>query len=283
MNTRLSGVFAATLTPFGRDGAFSPELSASLTSSLLDAGISGVCPAGTTGEFPMLSRDEKARVNTAAISRGGTVIAGTWGWDAEERIFLAKRAEKDGAKAVFLTTPIFFKASPDAILSWYRSVRSATSLPVFAYSIPQHTGNPIPMDVLERLADEGTINGYKDSSGDLDWLLQVIRKLKGRITIFAGHEAVFGPARDAGADGFISGIAGVFPKTVLAVWRGEVGAEDRLSKIRQALHGAGTIPGLKYLSQKRGLDCGNPREPLIPPSGTARGELDRLVEESAGY
>ena len=230
----------------------------------------------------MLSCDEKARINRVAVSSGATVIAGTWGALAAERALLAKSAESDGAKAVFLTTPIFFKASPESILSWYRDVREATSLPIFAYSIPQHTGNPIPIDVLERLADEGTINGFKDSSGNLEWFLEAVRILKRRITIFAGHEAIFGPARDAGVDGFISGIAGVFPKAVLAVWRGEAGAETRLARIRQAMHGAGTIPSLKYLSQKRGFDCGTPREPLLPPLGADKETLDSLLKEMEG-
>jgi len=282
MTNGFSGVFAATLTPFGNDGTVDLDRVGTLTSGLIRAGITGVCPCGTTGEFPMLARDEKARINAAAAAQGGTVIAGTWGWLAEERAWLARKAEQDGAKAVFLTTPIFFRSTPEYILSWYRGVRTATTLPVFAYTIPQHTGNFIPLDVLERLADEGTINGYKDSSGDLDWLLKVIKKLKGRITIFAGHEAVFGPAREAGIDGYISGIAGVFPRAVLAVWRGEAGAVDRLQKIRQAMHEAGTIPALKYLSRKLGIDCGNPREPLLPPTGTAREALDKLIEESSG-
>jgi dihydrodipicolinate synthase/N-acetylneuraminate lyase len=282
MTSGLSGVFAAILTPFTGDGNVSPEKTRALSAYLAGSGISGVCPAGTTGEFPMLSRGEKALVNSSAASSGAEVIAGCWGFLQDERAWLAGEAEKSGARAVFLTTPVFFKASPESMLAWYRGVRSATRLPVFAYSIPQHTGNPIPLEVLEQLADEGTINGFKDSSGDLEWLLKVIERLKGRITIFAGHEAVFAPARDAGCDGFISGIAGVFPKVVQAVWNGEPGAVDRLLKIRQALHGAGTIPGLKYLSQRRGHDCGLPREPLLPPAGAARDALDRLIEEVSG-
>ena len=282
MKSGLSGVFAATLTPFKKDGAVSAEAVGALSSYLAGTGISGVCPAGTTGEFPMLSRSEKALVNSSAIASGATVIAGCWGFLQEERAWLAGQAQQDGAKAVFLTTPVFFKAAPESILSWYRGVHASTSLPVFAYSIPQHTGNPIPLEVLEQLADEGSIMGYKDSSGDLDWLLKVIKRLRGKITIFAGHEAVFGPARDAGVDGFISGIAGVFPKSVLAVWRGEPGAVDKLQKIRQAMHAAGTIPALKYLSQKRGHDCGDPREPNLPPTGTARETLDKLITETAG-
>jgi len=281
MISGLSGVFAATLTPYRNDGPVSPGVVSSLTSSLINAGLSGTCPAGTTGEFPMLSREEKGLVNTVAASCGGTVIAGIWGALADERADLARRAGQDGARALFLTTPIFFKSSPESTLAWYRSVRQVTALPIFAYSIPQHTGNPIALDVLEKLADEGTINGFKDSSGDLDWLVRVIGRLKGRITIFAGHEGIFAPALEAGVDGFISGIAGVFPKTVLAVWHREPGAVDRLLKVRQALHEAGTIPGLKYLSKRRGFDCGNPREPLLPPSGAALEPLDRLLEDDS--
>jgi len=279
MKSSLSGVFAATLTPYDPGGSVSYDTAGKLASFLFKSGISGVCPAGTTGEFPMLTRDEKAGLN-AVSAAAGTVIAGTWGTREDERAYLAKRAAQDGARAVFLTTPIFFKAAPEAILSWYRGVRASTSLPVFAYSIPQHTGNPIPLDVLERLADEGTINGFKDSSGDFKWMEQVVSRLKGRITIFAGHEAIFAESRNIGVDGFISGIAGVFPGAVLAAWNGDTGSVERLMKIRSALHEAGTIPGLKYLSMKLGFDCGNPREPLLPASGRARETLDALLRDT---
>lgn len=272
------------LTPYDSAGKVDAGVAEKLAAHLAGAGVSGVCPAGTTGEFPLLAEAEKALVNRAACrGAGGRVVAGVWAAGAEERSRLAGDAREAGAQAVFLTTPIFFKASPEAILSWYRGVRKAANLPLFAYSIPQYTGNPIPLEVLETLAEEGTIAGFKDSSGDLKWLEKAAKALKGKVPVFAGHEAIFAEARSAGAEGFISGVAGVFPKLVLAVWNGDKAAEKALAKVRDALTAAGNIPGLKYLAGKMGFQCGEPREPLRMASESAREALDKLLPEMGEY
>src|ERR1044071_2835918 len=101
------GVYAATLTPYAPDGAVDAGVARTLTRLLINEGVSGVCPAGTTGEFPLLGRDEKSTVNAAACEAAGEegrVVAGVWGNEAE-RAWLAKDAERDGAAALFLTTP----------------------------------------------------------------------------------------------------------------------------------------------------------------------------------
>ncbi len=274
------GVYAAMLTPYGRDGQVDTGTVSKLAGFLATEGLHGLCPAGTTGEFPLLSGDEKVAINRAACGAGIPVVAGVWGANRDERTVLAASAREAGASAVFLTTPFFFPASAEAIVDWYRGVHAASSLPLFAYSIPQYTHNPIPLEALETLAGEGTIQGYKDSSGDLAFLKKVVARLRGKILIFAGNETIFPDARTAGVDGFISGVAGLFPRTVLGVWQGDAGALKRLASIRQALKSAGTIPGLKYLASKRRLDCGEPREPLHRPGPDACTELDRALLES---
>src|SRR6185503_13337873 len=167
-NDQFTGVFAATLTPYAPDGSVDAGVARTLTRYLINEGLQGVCPAGTTGEFPMLGRDEKAVLNMSACEAAGEegrVIAGVWG-NAAERAWLAKDAATHGASAVFLATPIFYPASPESQLAWYRGVAQATTLPVFAYNIPQFSANEIPLEVLDTLAKEGTIKGYKDSSPD---------------------------------------------------------------------------------------------------------------------
>lgn len=272
------GVYAATLTPYAPDDSVDAGVARTLTRYLINEGLQGVCPAGTTGEFPLLGRDEKAVVNMSACEAAGEegrVIAGVWG-NAAERVFLAQDAERHGASAVFLTTPIFYPATPDALLDWYRGVATSTKLPLFAYNIPQFSANEIPLPVLDTLAAEGTIQGYKDSSPDRARLEAVVKLLKGRIAVFAGSENLFATARELGVDGFISGAANAFPRTMTAVWRGERAAAERLAAIKDVLKRCGGIPALKFLLTLRGFAIGPAREPIAPLSPATKVELEQL-------
>jgi dihydrodipicolinate synthase/N-acetylneuraminate lyase len=282
MNTRpFTGVFAATLTPYAPDGAVDAGVARTLTRLLINEGVNGVCPAGTTGEFPLLSREEKAAVNAAACEAAGEegrVIAGVWG-NAADQAWLARDAAGHGASAVFLTTPIFYPAGPEAQLAWYRGVARATTLPLFAYNIPQFSANEIPLPVLDTLAAEGTIKGYKDSSPDPARLEAVVKLLKGRVAVFAGSENLFPAAKALGVDGFISGLANVFPRTVVAVWNGDRGAVDRLAAVKEVVKRCGGIPAMKYLLTLRGIAIGPAREPIAPLSDATRRELEVFEKE----
>ncbi len=278
----LSGVFAALLTPYDQEGRVDAGVVRTLTRYLLNEGMTGTCPAGSTGEFPFLTRDEKALVNRSACEAAGedgAIIAGVWGATQGERAWLAQQVEESGAAAVFLTTPYYYPATPESLLNWYRSVHRSTRLPVFAYNIPQCTGNEIPLSVLDALTNEGTIQGYKDSSPDRHRIQQVVKLLKGRIPVFAGSESLFGEARELGVDGFISGMANVFPRTVSAVWRGDRGAAQRIATLKDAIRKAGGVPAMKYLMKRRGFAVGDPREPLAPPTEAVRKELEQLEQE----
>jgi dihydrodipicolinate synthase/N-acetylneuraminate lyase len=282
IETKFSGVFVATITPYSALGAVDAGVARELTRWIAGHGVRGICPAGTTGEFPLLTREEKALAGRAACEGAGDrakVVAGIWGATAEERAWLAKQAEASGAAAVFLTVPYFFASPPAYLLEWYRGVRRATSLPVFAYNIPQCTANEIPLEVLDTLAGEGTIQGYKDSSHDPARLEAVVKLLKGRIAVFGGSEGLFARARELGADGLISGVANVYPKTVLAVWQGDRAAVDRLARIKTGLQKHGTFASLKYVLTLRGMAVGAPREPIAPVTDAGKKDLEALEKE----
>jgi dihydrodipicolinate synthase/N-acetylneuraminate lyase len=275
-------VYAATLTPFGRGGRVNTPALGALTRSLLASGIDGVCPAGTTGEFPLLSETERSSVCDSvirAVDGAGKVVAGTWGSTLKERIRQGRRAEKAGADAVFLTTPYFYASTPEYLLEWYRGVRRAVGIPVFAYNIPQCTANEIPLSVLDTLAGEGTIAGYKDSSPSLPRLKAVVKLLKGRAAVFAGHESHFHLARALGADGFISGLANAYPRIVLDVWNGGRRAAGRLAAVHQTVARSGYIPSLKFILRLRGFPAGEAREPIATLSQGAMRDLRGLEEE----
>jgi dihydrodipicolinate synthase/N-acetylneuraminate lyase len=281
-NTGFEGVFAATITPYSASGAVDGPAAGRLAANLVESGLAGVCPCGSTGEFPLLSLDERALVNASAagaVGRKGAVVAGVWGWTLAERRALVEAAGKSGASAVFLTVPIYFPASESAMVDWYRAIRRMTGLPLFAYSIPQFAGNEVPVEALALLASEGTIQGFKDSSRDPRRLEQVASRLAGKLALFAGNEALFPEALRMGFGSMISGLANVFPKTVVAVWKREPGAADRLAAIHAVVRLHGGIHAFKHLSGLRGFPAGPAREPIPPLSDADRSALDALFRE----
>ncbi len=278
----LSGVYAAIVTPYDGAGQVDAGVVRTIARYLINEGLDGVAAAGTTGEFPALTREEKATVVRSACEAAGEegkVVGGVWAMDPAERAALAVEAAAHGAHAVFLTTPLGAKPTDADLLEWYRATKRGSPLPVFAYSIPQLTGYDLPVPVLEALAADGTLAGCKDSSSDFGRVDGLLRAFKGRMAIFAGSEGTFADARRAGATGFISGIANVFPRTVLAVWKGDSTAAQRLLTLKEAVRRCGGIAAVKYLLGLRGFAVGPVRPPLAPVTAEARADLERLEKE----
>jgi 4-hydroxy-tetrahydrodipicolinate synthase len=281
MSERITGMIPATLTPFTRGGAVNVEAIRAHVEFLVDGGIPAVAPAGTTGEFLYLSDDERATVVRETVAASGgrlRVIAGIWALDAEGVGRLARSAEAAGADAVFLTTPIYYPASDEVVLRWYRAARERTGLPLFAYSIPQYAVNGVSVDVLRRLIDAGTVQGIKDSTGKAERVQELLDCAAGRVAVYGASDSFALKARQMGVDGFISALANIFPRTCVRIWEGDAAAQAAIDRVRTAVKGYGGIGGLKSLLRARGLDLGPTRLPFGDLSPAAEAQLRQVVE-----
>src|SRR2546430_2478538 len=125
---RFNGLFVATLTPFDSSDRLNVYVIRSHTEFLIEAGVAGLCPCGTTGEFLYLSTGEKVRLieeTAAAASHRCTVLAGIWALRPKEVALLARAAEAAGADGVFLPPPIYYPANDETIFRWYAHVRES--------------------------------------------------------------------------------------------------------------------------------------------------------------
>jgi len=281
MKAPFSGIITATITPYKDSGEVDTDALVSLIKHLASCGIEGFLPLGTTGEFPMLDAKEKIAVIEAACRAAGKtnpVITGVWAQDRTERSLLVRTSQESGARGIFLTTPIYYPATRESLLEWYRSVKRETTLPLLAYNIPQFSGNEIPIDVLNTLADEGTIQGYKESSPDKNRLKDVFRALQGRISVFCGNEVNFVRAYEMGMDGFMSMLGNVFPKTVVAVTKGDRRRFKQLMAALEIIQKNGGISAIKYIAKKRGFGNGEGRDLLPPLDAESKVRLDRFFQ-----
>jgi 4-hydroxy-tetrahydrodipicolinate synthase len=278
----IQGIIVATLTPYGPDGVPNAGQVREHVASLAEAGIPAIAPVGTTGEFPFLTLEEKQTMLRAACEAAGTrvaVIAGVWAPRLEEIATLCRTAEETGAAAVFLTTPIYYTSPAAALVEFYRFVRCQTSLPLFAYNIPQYANNELTLPMLETLAGEGTIQGIKDSTGQEPRLRGLLDALHDRIAVYGASDSFGLRTRELGADGFISALANIYPRTFQRIWSGDRDAQAAIDRIRTAIKGYGGISGLKHLLKRKGLDFGPSRLPFTELNADARRELDSIGEE----
>lgn len=278
----VTGMIAATLTPFGEDGRIRLAALREHVEFLVLGGLPAVAPAGTTGEFLYLSEEERAAVVRATVQAAAgrlRVIAGIWSESPEGVARLARAAEKSGAHAVFLTTPVYYPAGDEVLLRWYRAAREATALPLLAYHIPQYAANGISVDLFRRLLDDGTVQGIKDSTGKPERLRELLQTARGRAPVYAASDSFIVQARELGADGFISALANIFPRTALRAWEGDRAAQAALDRVRTLTKEYGGIGALKALLSIRGLYFDGARIPFSDLTETRRADLLAAVAE----
>jgi 4-hydroxy-tetrahydrodipicolinate synthase len=271
------GLLVATLTPYDDVDRLDFGVIRAHTQFLVDGGVAGVCPAGTTGEVLYLSLGEKVRLieETVRAARGKVkVIAGVWAHRPREVALLARAAEAAAADAVFLPPPIYYPANDDAIYHWYAAVHHATQLPVFAYNIPAYAANTITLECVERLVSDGVIAGVKDSTGKAGQMQTLVDRFASRIAVEAASDSFATEARKIGAHGFISALANIWPAAFWRLWDGDECVQAGIDTVRSAVKGAGGIPALKYLAGKKGFAFGPSRLPFSELTEDQKRTLD---------
>lgn len=273
------GCYVATLTPFDAADRLDEGVVRAHAQWLIENGIQGLCPAGTTGEFLYLTREEKRRLVAATVKAAGRrvpVIAGIWALRTGEVRWLARMAEDSGASAVFLPPPIYYPASEETIFAYYAAVHEATSLPVFAYNIPQYAANTISTACLERLLSEGIVVGVKDSTGNAERLREWVQRFGENAVLFAASDSFASEGRRLGADGFISAIANIAPSLFARLWAGEESLQPQVDALRAVLKQVGSIPALKTLAVRQGFAFGASRLPFSSLTAEQQQILDGI-------
>ena len=283
----LKGVIPALVTPFGRNFEVNEESLKRLIDFVIEKGVTGVVPCGTTGEFVNMTAEERMKVIEVTIDvvNGRVpVIAGTGDAGTMKAIEFTKHAEDAGATAALVVSPFYFKPTDKEIYEHYDKIAAATDLPVILYNIPQVTGVEIPWWVVEGLSEIDNIIGIKDSSGNMPYMMALFEKVYGKISIICGHDEVAVAALAAGADGLILASANLIPDLWLQLYnlveKHDLEEACSLQRKIQTLsriitrHGGGLAvkAGLKMM----GLDVGTARKPLMT-GGAFRYEDEELL------
>ena len=291
---RLHGIIPPVVTPMTADQELDlPGLRAHID-YLLSHKVHGIFVLGTTGEFYALDEREKQAVIAAAVEhcRGRSpVYAGTGAETTREVVRLTKMAEKEGADGVSVITPYFLKPNQAELADHFRRVAEATSLPVVLYNNPATCGGvSIDPDTVARLAEVPNIIGIKDSSGDLQNTIEIIRSTpRDRFAVLNGRDTLILAALDAGAQGAIPASSNIAPDLCVGIYESSVRGDREAARVFQArLHpirmamALGTGNGaIKEAMALLGRPAGPNRAPISPLSDEKRQKL-RLILEKAG-
>lgn len=268
MTSAIQGVYAAAVTP-RRLGTQDINLGAmwDLIDHLVARGTQGIVLMGATGEFVHFSNAERMRLMGVAPKRSRVPIVVNCSHSTfDGAVELAQSAEASGAAGVLLMPPYFYRYTQPQIMDFYRQVAETAELgiPLLLYNIPQFT-NMIAFETASELLREGTVNGIKDSSGDLAYFeqLQALRQ-QHPFSLMLGNDALAVIARSTGCDGIISGLACATPELLIsldrAVATGVTEVVTRLgARLRQLIEQADLLPtpvAVKEGTGARGLKLG---------------------------
>lgn len=288
---KLEGIVAPMATPLTRDERIDTKGTRALVNFLIDGGIDGLFPLGTSGEFALLDREErKTMVETVVDEANGRVpvLAGVSDPSLENVLAFAKDAEDAGADAIVATSPYYYSTSEDGLFRHFEAIARKSTLPLVVYNIPEWTHLFVPPNVVKRLAEKKLIVGMKYTEYNLLNLLRFLKTAGKRIAIFTGSDAMTFTNLGFGGSGAVIGVANVAPKLASAVFdefkRGNLDAAQKaqwkLLPIIEAI-GIGRFPaGLKEAMGMIGMPVGGVKRPLQGLTRAERSTVAGFLRES---
>ena len=282
----LGEVLTAIVTPFDPDGAVDWDAFRALARHLVENGSDGIVVAGTTGESPTLSDDEKLelfRVAVDEVGRDAVVVAGTGTYDTRHSAHLTEQATEIGVDGILVVTPYYSKPPQRGIVEHFKAVAAATDRPVVVYNIPSRVVVNIEPETIEELAGIENVRAVKQANDDLEQA----RRIPGfGLDLYAGDDYLTFPFLELGGLGVISVHAHLVGPQVKEMVRrykdGDVEGARRLNEeVQPALDilKVQTNPiAIKAALRLLGHEVGGHRLPLVPANEDETTRIRALLE-----
>lgn len=279
----------AMITPFTRDGAIDWKQVSHLVEHLIRTGTESLVVAGTTGESPTLSHEEKLelfrRVSRQVDGRV-KVIAGTGSNNTEASIRLTKEAEEAGVDGVMLVGPYYNKPSQEGLFRHFQRIAEATSLPVMLYNVPGRTGMNISVDTMVRLTELENVVAIKEASGNLTQVTELVFRVPEKVAVYSGDDKLLLPILAVGGAGVVSvasHLVGPQLKEMMdAFFAGDVRRAARLHQqyapLFEGLFITSNPVPVKYAMHLKGMCESTVRLPLVPPTEAEQRSIRDLLE-----
>lgn len=293
---RFGEVITAMVTPFGADGSLDVAATRRLAAHLVDHGSDGLVLSGTTGESPTLTHAEKLALFEAVLDEVGdraTIIAGTGTYNTAESLELTKGAAAAGVHACLVVTPYYSRPPQNALLAHFTRLADGSPVPLMIYDIPGRTGRRVERPTMLTLARHERIVAVKDAVGDATETARLRSELDAEglsgFEIYSGDDVLLFPHVAAGAVGLVSVSAHLIGRELKQFFAafndGKVEEARRIylryMPLMSAIMGITSSPiPVKYAVGLLGLDAGEPRLPLVPPTEAEAEEIRSVLSEA---
>ncbi|WP_259425516.1 4-hydroxy-tetrahydrodipicolinate synthase [Bacillus velezensis] len=286
----VGNISTAMITPFDSKGNVDFQKLSTLIDYLLKNGTDSLVVAGTTGESPTLSTEEKIALfefTVKEVNGRVPVIAGTGSNNTKDSIKLTKKAEEAGVDCVMLVTPYYNKPSQEGMYRHFKAIAEETSLPVMLYNVPGRTVASLAPETAIRLAEIPNISAIKEASGDLDAITKIIAETPEDFYVYSGDDGLTLPILAVGGRGVVSVASHIVGSDMQQMIKNYTNGQtataalihQKLLPIMKELFKAPNPAPVKTALQLKGLDVGSVRLPLIPLNEDERLSLSSVVSE----
>lgn len=283
------GVFPYLVSPVDAAGRVKEDVLAALVERLIGAGVHGLTPLGSTGEFAYLDIAQREAVVAATVraARGRVpVVAGVASTTIAGAVAQARRWEALGADGILAILEAYFLVPDDGVESYFRAIAGATGLPVVLYTNPNFQRSDLSIPVIRRLAEVPTIRYLKDASTNTGRLLSILNATQGRMRIFAASAHIPAAVMLIGGVGWMAGPACLIPEQSVRLyeacragrWEEAMALQRDLWAVNQAFARFSLAGCIKAGLTLQGFDVGDPLPPQPSLDATARAELRAVLE-----
>jgi len=283
---KFPGIVPPIITVFNSKGEIDGEKTKRFIQHLIDEGVHGIFIAGSTGEYSLMNMKQRKQIIDIGVeaTKGKVpLFAGTGHNSTRIAVELSEYAQDAGADGVLVSLPHYPKPTQEAIYRHYKMIAEAVNIPLFVYNWPGQYGVDIEPETVARLAEDGYIQGIKDSHTDIDHTAEIIRLTEGKITVWQGFETKILLALCLGADGNVCTIGNIIPKEVVEIYNlFQEGKIKEAAKIQLSIFGLVNVLSSRHDMQplKEGIkmlgyDVGD----ALMPTTEVSSEMKRKIRE----
>jgi 4-hydroxy-tetrahydrodipicolinate synthase len=279
------GVFPYLVSPLDSAGNVRTDVLGRLCDDLIKAGVHGLTPLGSTGEFAYLNREQRTAVVQATIEaaqRRVPVVAGVASTSTEDAVAQARAWQRLGADGILAILEAYFPLKDAQIESYFRAIADAVEIPVVIYTNPQFQRSDLTLDVIATLAEHPRIRYIKDASTNTGRLLSIMNRCGERIKVFSASAHIPAAVMLIGGVGWMAGPACVVPRQSVALyelckakrWDEAMALQRRLWRMNEAFARYNLAACIKAGLAIQGYDVGDP----IAPQTALGAEERKMVE-----
>ncbi|HZR85552.1 MAG TPA: dihydrodipicolinate synthase family protein [Bradyrhizobium sp.] len=284
------GVFPYLVSPVDADGKVRTDVLGQLCDDLIKAGVHGLTPLGSTGEFAYLNAEQRTAVVTATIEAAAgrvPVVAGVVSTATSDAVAQARAYQKLGADGVLAILEAYFPLQDAQVESYFRAIADAVDIPVVIYTNPQFQRSDLSLDVIEHLAAHPRIGTIKDASTNTGRLLSIMNRCGDNIRVFSASAHIPAAVMLIGGQGWMAGPACIIPRQSVELynlcrrqrWEEAMALQRKLWRVNEAFARFNLAACIKAGLAIQGYDVGDPVPPQAPLSAEARKAVEAALRE----